>query len=64
MLIIDCTKYNSIDQALKVFKNKATKTNLVKELRERQTYLKPSVIRRKEILGAIYRESKANLWNK
>jgi small subunit ribosomal protein S21 len=64
MLIIDCTKYNSIDQALKVFKNKTTKTNLVKELRERQTYLKPSVIRRKEILGAIYRESKANLWNK
>lgn len=64
MLIIDCTKHNSIEQALKVLKNKVTKTGLVKELRERQTYTKPSVVRRKEILDAIYKESEANSLNK
>ncbi len=64
MLIIDCTKHNSIEQALKVLKNKVTKTGLVKELRDRQTYTKPSVVRRKEILDAIYKESKANSLNK
>lgn len=58
MLIIDCTKYNSIDQALKVLKNKVNKTNLIKQLRDRQTYVKPSVVRRKEILDAIYKGTK------
>lgn len=56
MIIVNVQEYHSIDQALKVFKNKASKTNLVKELRERQTYTKPSVKRRKEILDAKYRE--------
>jgi small subunit ribosomal protein S21 len=64
MLIIDCSKYNSIDQALKVLKNKVSKTNLVKQLRDRQTYTKPSVVRRKEVLDAIYKESKMNSLDK
>lgn len=58
MFIIDCSKFNSIDQALKVLKNKVSKTSLIKELRERQSYTKPSVTRRKEILDAIYRDKK------
>ena len=58
MLIIDVQKFNSIDQALKVYKNKTNKTNLIKQLRERQTYTKPSVSRRKEVLDAIYRENR------
>lgn len=56
MIIIDATKYGSIDQALKVYKNKVTKTKLINQLRERQAYVKPSVARRKEILGAIYKQ--------
>ena len=49
---------NSIEQALKQYKNKHNKIGTVKELRERQTYIKPSVKRRAEILKAKYVESK------
>ena len=60
MIIIDTTKYGSIDQALKVYKNKVSKTKLINQLRERQSYTKPSVVRRKEVLGAIYKQSMIN----
>ena len=56
MIIINVQECNSIDQDLKIFKNKTNKTHLVKELRERQAFTKPSVKRRKEILGAKYRD--------
>jgi small subunit ribosomal protein S21 len=49
---------NSIEQALKQYKNKHNKLGIVKELRDRQTYVKPSVKRRGEILKAKYIESK------
>ena len=49
---------NSIEQALKQYKNKHNKLGIVKELRDRQTYTKPSVKRRGEILKAKYVESK------
>lgn len=58
MLIVD-VKEGSIDQALKVLKGKVLRTKLIKELRDRQTYEKPSVKRRKEILSAV-RTSKIN----
>ena len=45
---------NSIEQALKQYKNKHNKLGIVKELRDRQTYTKPSVKRRGEILKAKY----------
>lgn len=48
----------SIEQALKQYKNKHNKIGIVKELRERQTFTKPSVKRRAEILKAQYVESK------
>lgn len=60
MIIIDATKYGSIDQALKVYKNKVNKTKMINQLRERQTYTKPSVVRRKEILDAIYKQQVIN----
>jgi small subunit ribosomal protein S21 len=56
MIIIDTTKYGSIDQALKVYKNKVSKTKLINQLRERQSYTKPSVKRRKEVLDAVYKQ--------
>jgi small subunit ribosomal protein S21 len=60
MIIIDTTKYGSIDQALKVYKNKVSKTKLINQLRERQSYTKPSVTRRKEVLDAIYKQGMTN----
>ena len=48
----------SIEQALKQYKNKHNKIGIVKELRDRQTFTKPSVKRRGEILKAQYVESK------
>jgi small subunit ribosomal protein S21 len=58
MIIIDTQKYKSIEHALKVYKQKHNKIGIVKELRERQTFTKPSVTRRTEVLKAKYIESK------
>ncbi|MEI6124586.1 MAG: 30S ribosomal protein S21, partial [Bacteroidota bacterium] len=44
----------SIDKALKKYKRKFEKTGIVKELRERQKFTKPSVKRREEVLKAAY----------
>jgi len=60
MIIVDTTKFNSIEQALKVYKNKHNKIGVVRELRDRQVFTKPSVKRRKEVLNAIYKEQKFN----
>ena len=60
MIIVDTTKYGSIEQALKVYKNKVNKTKLINQLRERQAYTKPSVVRRKEVLDAIYKQQVIN----
>jgi small subunit ribosomal protein S21 len=60
MIIIDVTKFGSIDQALKVYKNKTNKIGTVRELRERQEFVKPSVKRREEVLKAKYIEKKFN----
>ena len=60
MIIIDVSKCKSIDQALKQYKSKHNNMGIVKELRARQQYVKPSVIRREEVLNAIYKEKKYN----
>ena len=57
MIIID-TRNKPIEQVLKLYKNKHNKIDIVKELRERQTFTKPSVKRRTELLKAQYVESK------
>jgi small subunit ribosomal protein S21 len=58
MIIIDVQKHKSNEQALKVYKQKHNKIGTVKELRNRQTFTKPSAERRLEILKAKYIESK------
>jgi len=60
MIIIDVTKFSSIEQALKVYKNKTNKIGTVRELRDRQEFVKPSVKKRAEVLKAIYIEKKFN----
>lgn len=44
----------NIERALKKFKRKFEKTGVIKELRGRQVYTKPSVKKRVEKLHAIY----------
>ncbi len=54
MIIIPIKEGENIERALKRFKRKFEKTGVVKELRERQAFSKPSVKRRAEKLKAIY----------
>lgn len=54
MIIVPVKEGESIDRALKKLKRKFEKTGVVKELRERQKYTKPSVKRRETKLKAIY----------
>lgn len=54
MLIIPIKEGENIERALKKFKRKFEKTAVVKELRERQQFTKPSVKRRTEIKKAAY----------
>ena len=56
MLIINIKENESIDKALKRFKKKFEKTGVVKALRRRGAFEKPSVARRKEIIRASYKQ--------
>ncbi len=58
MLIVEVKDNESIDRALKRFKRKFRDTGVLKELRKRREFTKPSVRRRNEILKAKYREQK------
>lgn len=60
MIIVPVKEGESIDRALKKFKRKFEKTGVVKELRERQKFTKPSVKRRDEIIKAVYIQSLRN----
>jgi len=54
MIIIPVKEGESIDRALKKYKRKFEKTGVVKELRNRQKFSKPSVVNREQRLKAIY----------
>ncbi|AYB30529.1 30S ribosomal protein S21 [Chryseolinea soli] len=56
MLIVNVKENESIDKALKRFKKKFEKTGVLKELRSRTAFEKPSVTRRNQIIRAAYRE--------
>jgi small subunit ribosomal protein S21 len=56
MLIIDSKDCESIDKALKKYKKKFEKTHTLKQLRSRQTFTKKSVVRRAQILKAVYKQ--------
>jgi small subunit ribosomal protein S21 len=63
MIIVNVKENESIDKALKRFKKKFEKTGVLKELRARTSYEKPSVRRRGEIIRAAYREKQRSLEN-
>lgn len=54
MIIVPVKEGENIERALKKFKRKFERTGVVKELRGRQAYKKPSVTRRDEVKKAIY----------
>ena len=54
MIIVPVKDGENIERALKKFKRKFEKTGVVKELRARQQYNKPSVLKRLEMEHAIY----------
>jgi small subunit ribosomal protein S21 len=54
MIIVPVKDGENIERALKKFKRKFEKTGVVKELRARQQYNKPSVLRRLKMEHAIY----------
>ncbi len=54
MIIVPIKEGENIERALKKFKRKFEKTGIMKELRARQAFTKPSVERREEIKKAIY----------
>jgi small subunit ribosomal protein S21 len=56
MIIVNVKENESIDKALKRFKKKFEKTGVLKELRSRTSFEKPSVTRRHQIIRAAYRE--------
>lgn len=54
MIIVQVKEGDNIEKALKKFKRKYEKTGIVKELRARQSFEKPSVTNRKKMMKAVY----------
>jgi len=55
MLIIDSKDCENIDKALKKYKKKYEKARILNQLRDRQSFTKPSIRRRTEVLKAVYK---------
>ena len=54
MIVIPVKEGENIERALKKFKRKFERTGVIKELRNRQAFTKPSVKKRQQKLRAIY----------
>ncbi|MBO4804958.1 MAG: 30S ribosomal protein S21 [Paludibacteraceae bacterium] len=54
MIIVQIKEGENIEKALKKFKRKFEKTGVIKELRNRQQFEKPSVTKRQQKIHAIY----------
>ena len=46
----------TVEKALKKFKKKFEKTGVVKQLRVRKQFTKPSVVRREQVIKAVYKQ--------
>jgi len=57
MIIVPLKEGENIERALKKFKRKFEKTGVIKELRDRQAFTKPSVRNRVARMKAAYRQS-------
>lgn len=54
MIVVPVKEGENIEKALKKFKRKFEKTGVIKELRNRQQFDKPSVVKRQQKIHAIY----------
>ena len=54
MIIVPVKEGENIERALKKFKRKFEKTGVVKELRGRQAFKKPSEVKRDVVKKAVY----------
>jgi len=54
MIVVSVKEGENIERALKKFKRKFEKTGVVKELRARQQFDKPSVLKRLAMERAVY----------
>ena len=57
MIIVPLKEGENIERALKKFKRKFEKTGVIKELRDRQAFTKPSSRNRMARMKAAYRQS-------
>jgi small subunit ribosomal protein S21 len=54
MILVPIKEGESVDRALKKLKRKFEKMGIVKELRERQKFTKPSIVKREQRIKAAY----------
>ncbi|BAG83674.1 30S ribosomal protein S21 [Candidatus Azobacteroides pseudotrichonymphae] len=54
MIIVSLKEGENLEKALKKFKRKFERTGVSKELKRRQAFVKPSVLRRNQKIHAIY----------
>ncbi|WP_299755897.1 30S ribosomal protein S21 [uncultured Pontibacter sp.] len=56
MIIVNVKDNESVDRALKRFKKKFERTGVLKELRSRAYFEKPSISKRKQKERAVYKQ--------
>ena len=56
MIIMPVNEKENIERALKKFKRKYERTGVLKELRRRQYFTKPSIAKRDAMMHAVYVE--------
>ena len=56
MLIIPVKEGENIERAIKKYKKKFEKTKVMRELRDRKEFTKPSVSKRQEKIRAAYKQ--------
>ena len=54
MIVVPVKEGEAIEKALKKFKRKYEKTGVVRELRRRKAFNKPSVVKREAKMHAVY----------
>jgi len=56
MIIVQIKEGENLEKSLKSFKKKFDRIGIVKELRGRKVYAKPSIVRRQKKLKAVLRQ--------
>ncbi|MBB78901.1 MAG: 30S ribosomal protein S21 [Crocinitomicaceae bacterium] len=56
MLVIPVKEGENIERAIKKYKKKFEKTKVMREIRTRKEFIKPSVLRRQEVIKASYKQ--------